>query len=201
MKKTWDFDEFVRLTEEGNWTATCTKNDVVVDGKSVEGSALKIARGKTVAKCDMAAVVALVEDAARRGEWDTLTVKTTVPRVIDDRSRVVYMQSIAQFPASARDFCTEVRAAERGDGSFVQICNSQEPGKEDVPNQKGFVRGQTINSGFVIRQIGEKQTEIVYIMCLDLCGWLPTALVNKVMADGPLALAKLREIAEKDASK
>ena len=181
---------------------TCNKEGVAVDGKSAEGSALRIARGKTVAKCGMDAVVQLIEDASRRCEWDNMTVKTTVPRVIDDHCRIVYMQSIAQFPASARDFCTEVRSKMMDDGvTFAQICNSQEPGQEEIAAAKGFVRGQTLNSGFILKKLGDAETEITYIMCLDLCGWLPTALVNKVMADGPLALAKLRDIAEKDAKK
>jgi hypothetical protein len=193
----FDFDGFKQLckeTEADGWTKVTEKHGVVVHTKKVSSSPLAISRGVATIAAPTAAVRALAVDADRRCEWDTLLAEFRVLRTISENEKIGYMKSIAKWPVSARDFVIHVKARDTAEETVVLAVKGD---NAEMPPQKGVVRGTVINSGFVIEQNPsdpERSTVIYYAIQLDLAGWIPTSIVNQVLADEPLGLIQFRKL-------
>ena len=74
-----------------------------------------------------------------------------------------------------------------GIATAVSIIHSQY--QEGVGPCKGHVRGEFIETGFIVKDLGkpeEFQSEFSYIICANPRGWIPNFVVNSVAADQAL---------------
>jgi len=64
----------------------------------------------------------------------------------------------------------------------------------DYPVVNGFVRGEMLPSGWVVKEIEPSVCEVTYIAQVDPKGWIPPFIVNWVATDALAALTKIRTI-------
>jgi len=64
----------------------------------------------------------------------------------------------------------------------------------DYPVVIGFVRGEMLPSGWVVKEIEPNVCEVTYIAQVDPKGWIPPFIVNWVATDALAALTKIRTI-------
>jgi hypothetical protein len=193
-----DFEQFVALCKQevgtNGWTATTEKHGVVVSTMTAQGSALCVSRGVAVVAAPAARVRELAMDAPRRMEWDTLMASCSVLRTVSPNELVVSMISVAKWPVAARDFVARIVVRDDATGGAVVVGKSTKALDAEFPVTKGCVRGSVLNSGFLVEPLSAGSCRVTYVVSLDLCGWVPTSIVNKVMQEEPLALIGFRKL-------
>jgi len=181
--------------EEDKWKPAKEQNGVKVHTRTVEGSSLSIARGIVTIKAPVEKCFEYAMDATKRTEWDKLIKECRKVRDADNGHGIFYMQSVAKWPASARDFIIDLYSKHFDDRSIVSLGKC--PEAEEVPPVKGVVRGKCINSGYIfVPNEDNTATTLTFVMQLDMGGWLPASVVNMVMVDEPLCLVNFRDKVE-----
>jgi len=185
--------------EEDKWKLAKEQDGVKVHTRTVEGSSLSIARGVVTVKASLQKCLDLAMAAEKRASWDKIIKEARKVRDTDDGHVIFYLQSVAKWPASARDFLIDLYIKRFDDHSVVAYGKC--PEKEEVEPVKGVVRGKCISSGYIfVPNADDTATTITYVMQLDMGGWLPASIVNMVMVDEPLCLTQFRNILEKEAA-
>jgi len=194
-------DKFrVFCTEEGPWKLAKEENGVKVHTRSIEGQSLNVSRGIVTVKAPVEKCLELAMDTTKRVSWDKVVKECRKIRDTDDGHHIIYMQSTSKWPASPRDFIIDLFVKHFDDKSVVIYGKS--PEHDDTPVPKGVVRGKCISSGYIfVPNADNTETNITYIMQLDLCGSVPNFLVNMYMVDGPLSFIEFRKIVEAEAKK
>jgi len=200
-----DFDTVVEqfrtfCTEEGPWKPAKEADGVKVHTRTIEGSALNVSRGIVTIKAPVEKCFELAMNAEKRTTWDKVTKESRLLKKIDDTHFLTYMQSMAKWPASARDFIIELAVKRFEDKSIVVY--GKTPDSDDTPVPKGVVRGKCISSGYIfVPNADDTETTVTFVMQLDMCGSVPNFIVNMVMVDEPLCLAQFRALVEAEAKK
>jgi hypothetical protein len=121
--------------------------------------------------------------------WDEL-LEESYPIVEFDRwLKVNYEHFRVTWPVSDRDFVYAYKAVPRDDG-IVMVAKSVEFG---VPEREGIVRGEVTATGYFLKRVGERRTEITYLLCLDPKGSLPQLVVDFI---GQKQTGNVRKIIE-----
>ena len=74
------------------------------------------------------------------------------------------------------------------DADFVMGFENYED--EEIPIKKGVIRAETIISGYIIRQIDDKNTSLTIVSKTDIKGIIPKFLINKNAAKNVLKWCK-----------
>lgn len=74
-------------------------------------------------------------------------------------------------------------------------CSVEHP--ELLKPARGFARGEMWLNGWYVEQVGENRIVAQYFMSNSIGGWIPSALIEKQLLDGPLTLIKYRYLAER----
>eukprot|EP00756_Hemistasia_phaeocysticola_P008647 Hpha_TRINITY_DN14684_c0_g1::TRINITY_DN14684_c0_g1_i1::g.47873::m.47873 len=118
-----------------------------------------------------------LHDCVYRWDWDTNMLQGYNVCNLDLHNDVGYYA--AQSPSSlvqSRDFCNQ-RAWRNVDGKEFIIMNKSRP-HERCPPAKGFTRGASICSGYLIRPHGPGASSMTWIAQSDLKGSIPAWLIN-----------------------
>jgi len=92
-----------------------------------------------------------------------------------------------------RDFATLTAATFNKETGSAAVLSKSIIHKS-IPEEKGFVRGQLLNTGYIIEPTDgtRKQSNVTYIVQIDPKGWIPMPIVAAVSKQQPLTLARLR---------
>lgn len=119
-------------------------------------------------------------------------VKEVIPKTVG----ILHLMYKAVWPTSGRDFVL-VNFQGRVDSQTI-IQGGTSVVDPSVPEEKGYVRGDCLVGGYVIKAIEDNPNacEVTYIGKLDLKGNIPTFVVNKAMASQPQCVNRLKSIVE-----
>lgn len=137
----------------------------------------------------------------QRSYWDPTFLQGTYNVEVSPAVRIMTHSYDAPFPVSPRDFVTI--GAERLEEDGTLIAGVQSIVREDLPERRGYVRGELRSSGFVIKPIPPEpgidypRCAVYYLATVDVKGWLPTWVVNLVNAQQPLNINALRDLISK----
>ena len=163
----FDFEEFKKFaTEEEGWKFNVEKHNVKAYTRTIPGSSLNVSKGVAVIDAPLEKVLEVIVAAEKRPEWDKLTAECREVRAISDVEKIWYMKTVNAFMVSSRDFVIHFKLQkDEATGAVVSLVKTEEP-KEEIPPQKGCVRGKVINSGYVIEPVeGDPQkTSIIYVI-------------------------------------
>ena len=71
--------------------------------------------------------------------------------------------------------------------------------RDDVPEVKGVVRAEIIETGYYIRENKEAQTcSVTYLVQIDPKGWIPVLLINAAAADQAGTVGRLKNYFDKN---
>lgn len=136
------------------------------------------------------AIITLIIDVNRKGEWDEMFVEGRVVVPLGERNRLSYQHFSAPWPVSHRDFVYLSISRPLEDGSIISLGFSVE--SPLVPEVRGLVRGHIYLAGFILRRIGPDTTRVTYIVHCDPRGSIPTMIINQSQKKQAQNISRLR---------
>lgn len=165
-----------------NWQFLDDKNGISVYQTKIPGTKLVGARGETIINASLNRILFVLSDIDRSMEWvDGLTTS----KIIENNGileTVVYQEFNLPWPISNRDFVFRGKAHKEADGRVViEIKSENHP---LAPKTTG-VRGELIESKYILTPIGNSQTKLEVEIVCDPKGMIPIWLVNLIQKTWP----------------
>ncbi|MEQ2224695.1 hypothetical protein ILYODFUR_010115 [Ilyodon furcidens] len=125
----------------------------------------------------------LVEKMEQMGEWNPNVKQVKILQKIGQDTMVTHEVS-AETPGNVvgpRDFVSVRCAKRRGSTCFLAGMSTQHP---KMPEQKGVVRAENGPTCIVMKPCADdpKKTKFTWLLSLDLKGWIPKTIINKVLS-------------------
>jgi len=177
-----EFDNFVAAcdTKEG-WNVCYESPDgkIKVWDQASEKSAVNVVRLLAVfTTVEYETLYDTLHDPDYRKVWDDKMIEGFLIEQINSTNDVGYYSVKMPFPLSNRDFVNERSWRVKENKEYVIMNHSVVHSKE--PERKGFVRANSIKTGYLIRPNAEGGCTITYQTQTDPRGSIPTWLVNQV---------------------
>lgn len=176
------FEEFEILMIEGTsegWDIVKDNPDFKVYKKITEYSPVAIIKA-TILVNDTTPDDALfaIWDGEFRREWDNVLQDFKVIEKFSENSDVIYFYAASPFPSivSNREFIQHRKYRKDENGILIVYWSAE---RDDIPIPKGWVRANTIISGYYIKSI-EGGVELYFISQNDVKGKIPPKLINAV---------------------
>ncbi|WP_236248694.1 START domain-containing protein [Pseudomonas mosselii] len=177
-----------------DWQLAHQEDGIDVYLSSVEGSAYQQFRGITRIKASLRTLTDLQENLRVACKWQYACADMRLLEV-DGNTTWVYLTTALPWPAKPRDMVLKVRT-ERLDSDTLVRHLSAEPGR--VPAAPGLIRVRRLSGEWVMRPLGERETEVTYQLRADPAGDVPGWLANRFVVDAPMVTLKtLRAVAER----
>ena len=185
-------------TEREGWTPVGTSKDVFVMKKAPQKgeSSVNCVKGTGIVRAPPDFVYRVLKSRKNVGKFDDMLKEARIVDEISDATTLVHLLYKAVWPTSARDFTVITTAGRYDDSTLVEAAVSVVDPR--VPEEKGYVRGNVVCGGYVIRAVSEQpeMSEVTYVSQAELKGNIPTFAVNKVTESQPMCVAGLRAVAE-----
>ncbi|XP_009316894.1 PREDICTED: steroidogenic acute regulatory protein, mitochondrial [Pygoscelis adeliae] len=184
------------LGDQDGW-----KTETVVDnGDKVQSKVLpdvgKVFRLEVVVDQPLDAVYSeLVDNMEQMGDWNPNVKEVKILQKIG-KDTVITHEKAAATPGNIvgpRDFVS-VRCSKRRGSTCVLAGMSTKHGA--MPEQEGFVRAENGPTCMILRPLpgSPSQTKLIWLLSIDLKGWLPKTIINQVLSQTQVDFANhLRE--------
>ncbi|XP_006805934.2 steroidogenic acute regulatory protein, mitochondrial [Neolamprologus brichardi] len=125
----------------------------------------------------------LVGNMERMGEWNPNVKEVKILQKIGQDTMITHEVS-AETPGNVvgpRDFVSVRCAKRRGSTCFLAGMSTQHP---KMPEQRGVVRAENGPTCIVMKPCAEdpNKTKFTWLLSIDLKGWIPKTIINKVLA-------------------
>jgi len=195
-----DFDHFRVICEtDDGWKEAYHTNVVYVWTKKSDNSNINIVKVRTHYTDIPASVLYdVLHDHEYRATWDPNMIEGKVIVQLDSTNEVGYYSAKSPSGVSNRDFLNQRSWRARPDSDEYLIINHAVT-HPDVPDKKGFVRANSILTGYYIKGIdGKEGCQLIYCTQCDIGGWIPSFVANYVTKTfAPSLLDRLHEAAKK----
>jgi len=190
-------------TRVWNLVAGGPKDGVTRYAKAPVGSRVA-ARGEATLPFTAEQIVWFLSDTTTQIEMDDMVVTARSFACADGHTYFDHLTYKGVWPVQARDFTLMARWARMGDGSYVAGSQSigDGPGTEQLvdapPVARGrYTRGRLFLGGWCLRPLPEGGCKVSYMVEMDLCGSIPSSIVNAVVTQQALTPAALRTALDK----
>jgi len=176
-----DFEKFVTYCEspEG-WNVCYEKENVKVwDRKPDNDSAINIVKlHALLPEVDPWVLYDVLHDPDYRKVWDDNMIERYNICQLDPTNDIGYYSAKAPgIGISNRDFVNQRMWRVKDDNQWIIMNHSVI--HTAAPEKKGFVRANSIRTGYMIKK-AEKGCTLTYMTQTDPKGWIPAMIVNKV---------------------
>eukprot|EP01118_Nematostelium_gracile_P010754 TRINITY_DN374_c0_g1_i1.p1 TRINITY_DN374_c0_g1~~TRINITY_DN374_c0_g1_i1.p1 ORF type:complete len:211 (+),score=46.02 TRINITY_DN374_c0_g1_i1:17-649(+) len=189
------FRQFTEVAkDQSGWTFLFEKLGVNVYQKQNEEDGGTLSKGEGVIKAPAEKVKDLLVDITQRPKWDLFFENGNIVKTLNDDMSLalVHYKTKSAMMVSPRDFATFAAWRKESDGSFALIAKSVV--SDLIPDVSGSVRGNINLCCFLITPISENECKVVYVFQVDVSGWVPTYLVDKVNQYQPLGILGMRKV-------
>ncbi|XP_052794830.1 START domain-containing protein 10-like [Mya arenaria] len=172
-----DFRRLKALSDDSqNWKQEYQKNATSVWTKNNEVCNFKIIKVRTTFE-DVSAEVLydVLHDPEYRKTWDHSMMDGYEICAINPNNDIGYYALRSPPPLRNRDFVTQRSWLDTGAEKWIL---NHSVNHEACPPRKGFIRGISYLTGYLIRQMGDK-VQFTYVAQSDPRGKLPVWVVNK----------------------
>jgi len=175
--------EFALLQQKADeplkgWDVCVDRKEIKVAKTQNDTGCITLRAWATVPGVDMNVAFFLFTNHTERVKWDKVFAIMEVVEPNMQGSSILY--SLLRVPVvTDRDFLQYRRIRVMDDGSIHIVLRSAE--HLDMPEQKGAIRAESYNAGYILRQTFEGDTPVlnIFIMsCLDIKGFVPKWLIN-----------------------
>ena len=160
------------------WEELSNEDGIKVWRRDVDGSPVVAFKGETVINAPLAKVANVLDDTSRKGEWVANLLESKDLTIFSPTDRIEYNRTEAPWPIKDRDFV--FRATVQVDKSSktitIQIKSTTHASKP-VDEDKA-VRGELLESSYVLASLGENRTRVTVEMQVDPKGSVPKWVVN-----------------------
>ena len=176
-----------------NWVEKTNGKGVTVSTSMVNGSTWQAIRAETVITTAKENIKDLLLDDTKFGAYDDMFDFCQFIIRVDERTVIRRVAFKAIWPTSPRDFIVLTTWTELPDGSI--LISSKSAGNDIGAEEKGFVRGNILCSGYHIRPYRDGATDIKPGQCKvtlsahsDLGGSLPSSIINMLATSAPIKI-------------
>ncbi|XP_022324155.2 START domain-containing protein 10-like isoform X1 [Crassostrea virginica] len=173
-----DFKRLKSLCDETDgWKQEYNKNNTTVSTKINELSDFQMVKVRTVFKDIKPEVLYdVLHDPEYRKTWDHTMLEGYEICAINPNNDIGYYAMKCPPPLKNRDFVTQRSWLDLG----VEKCIvNHSVNHKSMPIRKGYVRGISYVTGYLIREQGPKKCQFTYVSQSDPRGKLPAWVVNK----------------------
>ncbi|HDS1683939.1 TPA: START domain-containing protein [Pseudomonas putida] len=177
-----------------NWKIAYDREGIRVYLRGVADSPYQQFRGVSTMKASVRTLTDLQENLRVACKWLYACEQMRLLDV-DGDSTWVYLTTNLPWPTLPRDVILMVRTERLDDGTLVRHL-SAEPGR--LPEEPGLIRVQHLSGEWIMKPLGERETEVTYQLQADPAGDVPGWLANRFVVDAPVVtLRTLRAVAER----
>jgi len=176
-----DFDKFVKECDstDNKWVLCYEGDNVKVWDQKVENSPINIVKLHALFPAlDADVLYDVLHDPEYRTVWDENMIEGFNIVQLDDHNDIGYYSAKVPTPITNRDFVNQ-RCWRIKDNKEYVIFNHSVV-HPSVPEKKGFVRANSILTGYLVRKNDAGGSTLTYLTQTDPKGWIPTWLANKV---------------------
>ncbi|XP_033829311.1 steroidogenic acute regulatory protein, mitochondrial [Periophthalmus magnuspinnatus] len=132
----------------------------------------------------------LVGNMEQMGDWNPNVKQVKILQKIGQDTMVTHEVS-AETPGNVvgpRDFVSVRCAKRRGSTCFLAGMSTQHP---NMPEQRGVVRAENGPTCIVLKPCADdfNKTKFTWLLSLDLKGWIPKTIINKVLSQTQMEFA------------
>merc|ERR1719420_582295 len=178
-----DYAYFLGLADEDNtgkdWNIVLDENGVQVAKRPDPKAPINLVQ--IVAQMpglDPAVCYRMLNDHDYRRTWDEHMIDGFIIEMLDDSNEIGYYAASVPSPLSNRDFVTH-RTWRADDDKKEYIIFNKSVEHPKLPDKKGFVRGHSYTTGYLVRGTDEGCV-FRYVTQSDPKGWIPKWLTNMV---------------------
>eukprot|EP01117_Protostelium_nocturnum_P001127 TRINITY_DN11446_c0_g1_i1.p1 TRINITY_DN11446_c0_g1~~TRINITY_DN11446_c0_g1_i1.p1 ORF type:complete len:261 (+),score=62.20 TRINITY_DN11446_c0_g1_i1:90-872(+) len=192
-----DFTTFVNMADATEGWNEVTSNELVKvwDQKS-DKSAINIVKLTAIFnEIEAEVLYDVLHDPEYRAVWDESMIEGFCIEQIDKNNDVGYYSAKAPLGISNRDFVNERSWRANGNKEFIIMNHSVVHPKQ--PEKKGFVRANSIRTGYLVRVRESGGCTMTWLSQTDPRGWIPAMLSNKATKSfAPRIIEKLEKAAK-----
>lgn len=179
----------VVLVGAADWQLVRQADGITVSRRDVPGSDIVAFRGEGRLDAPIAVAAAVIFDTTRAAEWAEDLKESKIVRWTGDDTYVEYDHVGTPFILKDRDFVSLVKVDV--DAARPRVTFRYSPTQDaDAPENGCCVRGELLNTTFVLTGLDAGRTHVVAEVQIDPKGWLPTFIANWVAEDWPTATFK-----------
>ncbi|QXH49332.1 START domain-containing protein [Pseudomonas fakonensis] len=177
-----------------SWNLAYDREGIKVYLSAAPGSSYQQFRGVSTMKASVRTLTDLQENLRVACKWLYACQQMRLLEV-DGDTTWIYLTTDLPWPTLPRDMVLKVSTERLDDGTLVRHL-SADPGK--LPEEKGLIRVQRLSGEWVMKPLGERETEVTYQLQADPAGDVPGWLANRFVVDAPVVtLRTLRAVAER----
>jgi hypothetical protein len=168
--------------------------------REIDGSPIVAFRGEAIIEAGLAKVVGVLENVERESEWMADLAESYNIEKRSETDRFDYNRTRTPWPLQDRDFVIHTMTSfERKPEPLltIRMVSEETPMKKVTP---GVVRGELIDSRFILKSLGPKKTLFICEIQADPKGGIPKWVVNLFQKSWPLTTIQglRRQILKKD---
>jgi len=175
------------------WVSVGDRDGVILEKKYTDDGSLPIARGRGVIEGyspeDLFQVINL---PACRKRWDERFEDGAALERYSQSAFKFYSTQKGSWPVSPRDIVGVSASFWNDDRSVLEIIQTTVPDTDKTPPVSGKVRASLDFAGWTFRKNGSN-TEAAYVLHIDLGGSVPNWIVERVLIEAPLCVARVRD--------
>lgn len=176
------------------WRLVSQTHGINVYLSDVEGSPYQQFRGVARIKASVRTLADLQENLRVACKWLYACEQMRLLEV-DGDSTWVYLTTRLPWPAQPRDMVLRVRSERLDDGTLLRHLSAD---PDRLPVEPGLIRVRQLQGEWILRPLGDRDTEVSYQMQADPAGAVPGWLANRFVVDAPqVTLKTLRAVAER----
>jgi len=191
-----EFDEFRKKCEEDKDWADAWKDDKTrVQRKNTSDPIYPVRVVTSFPDLEPEVLYDIFHDHEYRAVWDQNMIEGKVLYQLDPRNEIGYYAAKCPPPIASRDFLNQRSWRARSEaGEWIIMNHSVE--HPDHPEKKGFVRANSILTGYLVLRRPEGGSKFTYYSQSDMKGWIPSWVINSTMSTfAPKMVDKLYQAA------
>jgi rhodanese-related sulfurtransferase len=178
---------FLPPSSAGEWIKTGEEAGVVIYKRDLPGSDVVAIRGEAVIEESMSRIVGVLENIERGKEWMADIVESYNIEKHTETDRWEYNRTKTPWPLQDRDFVIHTRTRFTKDPEPRLIIEMTSGQNRKKPVLSGVVRGELLDSRFILKFIDAKKTHLTCEIQADPKGVIPKWVVNLFQRHWPLA--------------
>jgi len=172
------------ISAQSEWKLVKERSNISVFTRHATNSKYKEVKILGRIKCEMAELVAALEDVDAHVDWVNRTMES---KVIDKQSETEFLYYVSTdfpYPARDRDVVIYYKREHQKDTGVVFTTSEAKP--ESIPEVKGLIRIDVFSSTYKLTPNADGIIEIEYFLKVSPAGRIPAWMVNLGITKGPI---------------
>lgn len=188
--------KFIETVDGDGWVHIKDVDDIKCSFKRSDESPFVLVKGDGIVNASLDAVLEFCSDPNNLYITDPMLIEVDIIEELEKDFKIVHFMAKMPPAVSNRDFVwQEFDGMWQEESPRVAVSVVRSVEHEKVPPKQGFVRGELVSSGFLLREVvgDPSKARVTYMIHVDPKGWLPVFLVNMLAGDQAMNVVRLKK--------